>query len=262
VTIQRINGGRGHWYKIDGTKADGVTTLIGNGLPKPALTRWAAKSVAEHVADNLDAVAGMAPMGRDAIVDALKGVPWASARRAAVKGTEVHALAEKLSHGELVEVPEHLEGHVESCVAFLDDWQIRPVRTETVVGHRRWRYCGSFDGVWSLPDGRRVIGDYKTSGSGVYPEVALQMAAYRHAEVYLDENNREKPIADLGITDGVVVWLRSDGYDVYPVDTSEPVFKDFLHVAWVARTKDRMDNWLGGSLPAPAATLDTALETA
>jgi hypothetical protein len=262
VTIQRINGSRGHWYKIDGKKADGVTTLISNGLPKPALVRWAAKSVAEHVADNLDAVAGMAPMGRDAIVDALKGVPWASARRAAVKGTEVHQLAERLSHGEEVEVPEHLDGYVDSCLGFLDDWQVRPIRTETVVGSRRWRYCGSFDGVWSLPDGRHVIGDYKTSGSGIYPEVALQEAAYAHAEVYLDDTG-ERPMAELNITGALAVWLRPDGYDVYEVDISEAVFKDFLHVAWVARTSDRMKQWLSDALPRPTPTLDqNALEIA
>ncbi|NKV11056.1 hypothetical protein GS909_07910 [Rhodococcus hoagii] len=31
---------QGHWYKLDGEKADGVTTLLGNGIPKPALINW------------------------------------------------------------------------------------------------------------------------------------------------------------------------------------------------------------------------------
>jgi hypothetical protein len=249
VSIKRINGGRGsHSYRIDGKKADGVTTLIGGGMPKPALVNWAAKSVAEHVADNLDAVIGMRDMGRDSIINALKGTPWAQRDAAARRGTEVHKLADQLVHGNEVEVPEELAGHVQSCIKFLDDWQVRPVLTEFVVGHRRWRYCGTGDLVADIPNsvvaafgcGTRPIIDWKTSRSGIFAETALQMAAYRHAEVYVDDDGAEKPLADVGITGALGVWIRADGYDVYEVDTGERVFKDFCHVAWVARTAWRM----------------------
>jgi hypothetical protein len=233
MTIQRINYGRGHGYKIDGQKVDGVTTLIGDGLPKPALTRWAAKSVAEHVADNLDAVVGMKNMGRDAIVDALKGAPWAAASRAAAKGTEVHHLGERLIHGEEVEVPEHLAGYVDSYVRFLDEWKVEPLLVEAVVGNRKWRYAGSLDTV-SRIGGKVAIADIKTGASGIWPEAAYQMSAYRYAEVYMD-GRTEKPMADLGIECGYAIWCRSDGYDLIPVECGEDTFKDFLHIAWVAR---------------------------
>lgn len=263
MTIQRINGSRGHWYKIDGQKADGVTTLIGKGLPKPALPYWSAKAVAEYVAGNTDTVVDLVRTGRGTAVAALKQVPWSQRDEAARRGTEVHSLAEKLTHGEEVEVPELLAGHVQSCIKFLDEWQVKPVLTEFTVGHRRWRYCGTGDLIADLPEslvtafqcGTRPIIDYKTSRSGIFAETALQLSAYRHAELYLDADDTEQQVADLGITGGLAVWIRADGYDVYPVDTSEQVFKDFLHVAWVARTADRMKDSspIGEALALPKA---------
>lgn len=245
--IQRINAGKGHWYKLDGVKADGVTTLIGSGMPKPALPSWAARTVAEHVADNLDAVLGMKDMGRDAIVNALKGVPWSQARDAAIKGTDVHALAAKVITGDAVDVPEHLVGHVEGYVKFLDKHKVMPVLVEAVVANRKWRYCGSLDTVANI-DGEIAIADIKTSGSGIYAETSYQLAAYRHAEVYVDPiDGTEQPMASLGITRGYAIWCRSDGTDLIPVRCDERRFKDFLHVMWVARCAwaDKDDSPIG-----------------
>lgn len=240
MTLRRINHGRGHSYRIDGQKVDGVTTLIKDGLPKPALVNWAARSVAEHVADNLDAVLGMRDMGRDAIVAALKEAPWTSRNQAGARGTEVHVYAERLAAGEEVEVPDHIAGHVEACVAFLDEWKVRPVLTETVVGSRKWRYGGTLDLVADVTnpatgEEQRIIADWKTAASGIWPETAYQLSAYRYAEVYLDDAGEERPMADLGITGGLGIHIRADGYDAVPVRCDEAVFKAFLHIAWVAR---------------------------
>lgn len=232
--IKRINNGRGHWYKIDGRKADGVTSLLSDGLPKPALLPWGIKSVAEYAADHLDRLVEMQPMGREAIVAALKQAPYTDRDRAAKRGTEVHGLAEKLINGEEVDVPDELAGHVESYVRYLDEWKPTPVLVEATVASRRWGYCGTLDAVYDLPDGRRIIGDIKTSRSGIFPEIVLQLAAYRYAEVYLDGDD-EKPMADVGITHAQGIWVRADGYDVYDLPADEQAFNKFLHVATVAR---------------------------
>lgn len=237
MTLQRINSGRGHWYKLDGRKADGVTTLLGDGLRKKALEAWGIRSVAEYVADNLDAIIGMRSMGREAIVSALKQSPYTDRDKAANRGTQVHKLAEKLMRGEDVDldvVPE-LAGHVESYVRFLDEWKPVPVLTEAVVASRKWSYCGTLDLVADLPDGRRVLADIKTSRSGIFAETVLQLAAYRYAEVYLDADGDEKPMADLNITDALGIWVRADGYDVYPLPADEKQFNKFLHIAVGAR---------------------------
>ncbi len=257
MTITRRDYGKGHTYQVDGVKYDGVTTLISKGLPKPALMYWSARTVAEYVADNLDQVTGMAGMGRASIVAALKEVPWTQRDAAAAKGTEVHKLAEQLAAGVEVEVPEHLAGYVDSCVRFLDDYKVDPICVEAVVASRRWRYAGTADlfAELTLPSGEtvRAVADYKTAASGIWPDVALQLAAYRNAEVYLDPGGAEREIAPIGLSEtAYAVWLRSDGYDVYPVAADPEVFNVFNHLAYVARRcddkKGQIKTWLGEAL--------------
>lgn len=249
MSITRINRGKGHSYKIDGERADGVTTLIGDGLPKPALMNWGIKSVAEYAADHLDLLVEMAPMGREAIVAALKQSPYTDRDNAARRGTEVHTIAEQLIHGTAVPVPEEIAGHVESAVKFLNEWNPKPVLVEAVVASRKWRYCGTLDLVADMPNGERAILDYKTSRSGIFGEAALQMAAYMHADVYLDANGEEQPMPEIQSAYGV--WIRAEGYDVIPLDVGEETFKTFLHVATVARRSKGIRDLVGDALPAP-----------
>lgn len=244
MTIKRIDAGKGHRYTIDGSKADGVTTLIKKGLPSPALMYWSARCVAEYVADaDDDTLATLRSLGRNGMVNALKEAPWAKRDKAAVRGTEVHGIAEHLIKGEEVEVPEHLAGHVEAYVKFLDEWKPEPVLVEATVGHRKWRYAGTLDMVCKLPDGRTVLADIKTAASGIWPETAYQLAAYRHAEVYLDADGAEQPMPTVDA--GYAIWVRADGYDVIPVTCDERVFKDFLHIAWVARAAETNKQLIG-----------------
>jgi len=253
--IQRRNNGRNHWYLIDGKKAPGVTTLIKGGLPKPKLVPWAAKSVAEYVADHLDEVEAMRPMGREAIAAALKQKPFTDRDKAAVRGTHVHDLASRLIAGEEVEVPDGLAGYVDSYIRFLDEWQPKPVLVETVVGHTQWMYCGTLDIVVDLPDGRRPIVDIKTSNSGIWPEVVLQTAGYRYAEFYVDADKTEKPMAALDIDSALALWVRSDGYDVYELPADESAFETFLHVATVARWAETARDLIGEACDVPDYSL-------
>jgi hypothetical protein len=200
--LRRINTGWGHRYELDGRKVDGVTTLLKDGLPKPALVGWGIKSVAEYVADNLDSVYGMQPMGRNAIVQALKQAPYSQRDEAANRGTDVHALAEKLIHGEEVEVPDALRGHVDAYVKYLDEWKPEPVIVERPVGHRK--------------------------GVGA--------------------DGLEHPMADLGITDTRVIWVRSDGYDVIPIKADDDAFMTFKYVATVARAARGLKELVGAPI--------------
>lgn len=259
VSIQRINSGRGHYYKIDGVKADGVTTLIGDGTRKKALEAWGIRSVAEYAAEHLDRLVEMQPMGREAIVSALKQSPYTDRDQAANRGTEVHKLAEELLHGREVEVPAELRGHVDSYVRFLDEWQPEPIAVERVVASRKWSYCGTFDAVYRLRDGSVVISDIKTSRSGIYAETALQLAAYRFADVYVDVDGAEKPMADLGIGDvGHGLWVRGDDYAVLPIPVDESVYRAFLHVAYGARWMNANKAIVGDPISPPASHLDGA----
>src|SRR5690348_144937 len=107
AVTKRIDTARGHWYKLDGDKVDGVTTVIGNGVPKPALMPWAAREVATFAADNLEL---LGQLERDARIDLLKGAHYRDRDKAARRGTEVHRLAERLIKDEEIDVPEELVG--------------------------------------------------------------------------------------------------------------------------------------------------------
>lgn len=250
MTIKRRNYGRGHGYTIDGKKAIGVTTAIKNGLPNSALMYWSARRVAEYVADTDPAgLELLRRLGRDQMVTTLKGVPWAERDAAAGRGTEVHTIAEKLITGERVPVPDELAGHVRSCVHFMNEWKPRPLLVEKVVGSYQWGYAGTFDLIAELPDGKRVLFDYKTSGSGIWPETALQLAAYRYADAYVaDDQGTEIPMSEVGIDWCAAVWVRADGYDVIPLMCGEAQFKFFLHSLWIARNAEDMSGWVGEAI--------------
>lgn len=245
--IERVNRGRGHSYKIDGQPVQGVTTLISQGLAKPALPYWSARCVAEYVADaepeDLDV---LRRLGRDQMVQTLKGIPWAARDAAAIQGTAVHKIAEHLITGQPVEYPDELHGHVESAVAFMDTWGVMPLLTEVVVASQRWSYCGTLDAIVDLPGGRRVLLDYKTGRSGVFPEVGLQLAAYRFSDLFVHPHTGEvMDTESLEIDAGYAVWLRADGFDVYPIACGREQFTMFLHVAHVGRAVEGMADWVG-----------------
>lgn len=252
--------GRGHTYYLDGEWCPGVTTILSNGIPKGGLIGWASKIPADVVANALtvakdsegrtrvvadDLIAELrgwqetrtgkdvvkwsdhTPLPRAAVADALASLRFRDLDEAAGKGTEVHKLAERLAHGEEVEVPEHLAGHVRSYLAFLEEWQPYDALIERVVVNRRWRYMGKLDmiaRVDNLPEwlaerlGRSSgtgLFDVKTARSGIFAEVALQLEAYRRAETML-EGREEVPMPPIDFV--AAIHVRADGFDVYAFD--------------------------------------------
>lgn len=242
-----------HRYWLDGKPIPGVTSLIKGGLPAPALIYWSARCVAEYVADNDDKVEALRGMGRSSMVAALKEVPWTQRDTAAVRGTDVHTLAEKLVAGEEVDVPEPLAGYVEACVAFLDTWRVEPILTECSVAHREHWWAGRFDLIGRLPDGRVGCFDWKTTASGIYPETAFQLAAYSHAEFYVTDDDPDTEIPLPSVDFCAAVHLRQDGYDVIPVVATDEVYKQFRHIAHVSRIAKDMKSLVGQPVEAPAS---------
>lgn len=252
--IKRINCGSGHRYTIDGKSATGVTTAL-KVIDKPALMTWAAKQVAQRVVDMSGAQwTELMAQGAHAAFWDLARTPDRERNKAAVRGTHVHNFAEKIMRGEEVAVPEHLYGHVESCVAFMDEWRVQPVLVETVVGDYSYGYAGTLDLVADLPDGRRVLFDYKTSASGIWPETALQLSAYRWASHFIPASQDvELPMTEIGITDCMAVHVRSDGYTVHPLRADTQVFGAFLNALHLHRAMQTAKTWVGGAVT-PDAT--------
>lgn len=172
--IQR--SGSGHSYYLDGEHVPGVTTIIGNGVPKNGLIGWAANTVADVVVNALTVAknekgetrivadglveellewnatrgefaikVGNEKLPRLALAKILASIRYRDVDEAANKGTEVHGLAARLAAGEEIDVPELLEGHVSSYLRFLEEWDPTGALIERVVVNRRWRYMGKLD---------------------------------------------------------------------------------------------------------------------
>jgi hypothetical protein len=236
---------KSHRYKLDGEWVPGVTTIIKDAVPAPALMKWSAKAVAQYVAANRETVERLWTMGEQATTNALKEVPWAERDRAGVRGTDVHALAELYVQGKEIEVPDHLVGHVEACADFIDDWNIRPVLVEACVGSREHQYAGKLDLVADSNRAPRAIFDWKTAASGIFFETAFQCVGYGFAEFHGEDGN-ESPMTDLNIEAAFGVHLRADGYDVYPLRYGKDVFDEFValrcHAAVLKRAKGDWKN--------------------
>lgn len=267
MSLARRNCGSGHTYTLDGKRIPGVTTIIKNGYPAPGLIGWTGKVVAEWVADaDEQEIAAMRALGRDRMIAALRALPYADRGKAAERGRLVHDLAERLSLDQEIDyadIGEDLHGHADATLAFLDQWHPRPVLTEAVVGNTWVPYAGTLDMVADVPGHGRILLDYKTTDSGIWPETVLQLAAYRYADVVLTADGTELPMAELGIEHTWAVWIRSDGYDVIPLDTgpdrdTSEAFRTFRGAAYVAARVEAMRELIGPALPAPAAQQVTA----
>jgi hypothetical protein len=241
---RRVNRGRGHSYLLDGAPVDGVTTCLGEGYPKPGLIGWAFDTASQYAVDHWDELAELGPGSRLARIQKAR---YAARDEAAVRGTAVHELAQRLQAGEEIDVPEHLIGHVDAYLTFVHDWQPVELLVEAPVFSREFRYAGTVDLVADLADGRRWLLDWKTSKGEPYPEVALQLAAYRYSEFTLNGDNSETPMPRVDRCG--VVWLRADGYDLIPVDAGIDAFVAFGHVQQVAQFRaDPRERWIGSSV--------------
>lgn len=234
---------RSHSYFLDGKRVPGVTGILGNGIPKPALPRWAAKTVAEYVADNLHELDNWSRMGRDPLIAALKQVPWTARDEAAVRGTDVHDIAEQILNTGEADVPDHLAAHVEGYVEWLDQFAVEPILTEVPVANREHQYAGKPDFIGHI----RELGDdvwlldWKTS-KGVYGETALQTAAYANAEFYVNpgEWDDEHPLPHIDRIG--VVHITATGTELYDFGPPAAAFDLFLDALAVAKAKRTRDN--------------------
>jgi hypothetical protein len=107
---------------------------------------------------------------------------------------------------------------------FLLDWQPTYIEAEATVYNRTHGYAGTLDAIVEI-EGKKYVLDIKT-GKNVWPEAALQLAAYSHAEFFGRSDGREDPFPP--IHRGLVLHLRSDDYSLVPVQIDDTVFDFFL----------------------------------
>jgi hypothetical protein len=201
-----------------------VTGITGV-LDKPALPWAAAKETALWALHHRDDVANLGEQPwLDAATRAHRDV-WNSKRD---RGTNLHGHAEQLIRTGYTDAPAEQLALVESAADFLDRWDVQPVWTETSVYHDVYTYAGRLDLIAELGDGLAWLLDFKT-GSGVYPEMALQAAGYRFATHLVAETDAGTHDVDMPPVDRVgIVHVRPDGWDLHPITAGDAEFAAFL----------------------------------
>ena len=245
-----------------------VTTIIGV-LDKPALLYWAAEQTALAAIHQQATWRGMleddAPgcTHEDADCAAVKWLRDARLRKrpgvrsATELGEAVHAACESYAlTGTRPEVDDEVRPFLDQFDRWLQRFSPSYQAAELTVYHPDLGYAGTADAFLSI-DGVRYIADYKTSrkasSSGPYAEqVALQLAAYRHARFaaawrarryelwrrryYLlspSEQAMAVPVPE--VDTGLVIKLTPESCEAYPVRCDEPVFEAYLAVQDAAR---------------------------
>lgn len=263
VTTYRRRSGSGWTYTLDGVpRIKGVTTMMRGlgGPPESYFTEY----TAGHAVDNWDRLAELPPSAR---LKEIAGATKARFSAAAVRGTEVHGLAERLSKGETVDVPDHLRGHVESAIRFLDDYDVQPEHTEAAVFSRKHSYAGSADFFATARRPRAasriaILGDYKTNASGPWGSVAFQLAGYYFADFRLSgdggKDSVELPIPECD--EFWCVWLRADAYEVYPMQVDRDVHRQLLYIDQCRLADEQCRDYKLPALPAPETVRRVRLE--
>lgn len=237
-----------------------VTTILGT-LDKPALIPWAAKETAQAAVNAADSLAiRIAEDGEAETVKWLSGARFRRPRgqRSATElGTAVHAACEEYAlTGRRPDVDDEVVPFLDQFDDWLQKFSPSFEATEVTVYSPTWGYAGTLDAV-AVIDGVRFIVDYKTTRkttdakgnpTAPYPEqVALQLAAYRHAEYaavwrprrtyefrrryyLLGESERARAVPVPEVDTGLVLHLTPAHAVAYPIRCDAPVHDAFLHV--------------------------------
>lgn len=245
--------GGSRWYDWRGERFWSVTTIINGGTPKPALINWAKKFTAEYACDNIEKLNALLEpdadggVDRDGAVGWLKGAAFRDRDRAADLGSLIHATTEAHALGKpMPKWPKIAEPQMAAFLKFLDDCKPEYLASEASVYNRSERYAGTLDAIAKI-DGRTYLIDTKT-GKGVYPEVALQLAAYRYAEFIGLPDGDERAMYD--VDDCACLHLpKEGGYQLLQVRADEEVFQSFLYVREVFRWQEETSkNVIGGDI--------------
>lgn len=268
---------RGRIYTINGLNLWSVMTIIGNGLPKPAIAAWQSRTIAEFAVANHRQLETMLagvrvrrvegeqavyivsdPDAIDAAITWLKESPWRESKRKMDVGSAVHAEAEAYVLGVPRPEPDGIVApYLESFRHFLEDFEPEFLASEATVYSPAESYAGTLDAIVRI-GGRVLLLDYKT-GKDIYPDVALQLAAYANAEFVLLPDGSSEPM--FAIDGAAALHLREydpsipddRGYSVVPVDIGPAAWDAFRYVREVMRW---MEETSKGVLSQPMTTPD------
>ena len=195
----QITGNRGgvRAYQLPGSSEPywSVTGVLGNTVAKPALQGWYNKQGREAVTEVLSPTIGKLLTSKilDDSIEQAKKRPYKTSRESADVGTRAH----DLFHRHIVNARQRRTapgGYRIQATQFATDLHIvyesflefekshisKWLASEFAVYSSFFGYAGSVDALAMDNEGRYMVIDFKT-GSRLYPENALQVAAYANA---------------------------------------------------------------------------------
>ncbi|TXH46307.1 MAG: hypothetical protein E6Q97_29790 [Desulfurellales bacterium] len=199
-----------------------ITTLL-KQMDKPALPRWSAKMVAEHVAEFVTEIVPKQKIGWPMIqkylgdVEELKQIPWKYAEKRRDIGSNLHDIAEQVSGGVVVnpdvfadDLRPLVKSHLDFCTIQQPDFEAM----ETGCFNRAIGYACTLDTIVRLPKfgNVRAVMDYKT-GKDVYEEAVIQVNAQRVAEFIGLRDGTELPM--ISCEKNMVLLVQEAGWKLF-----------------------------------------------
>lgn len=244
-TARKTFNGREYFWK--GETFPSVTTIIRGGIPSWALENWKLNQVAERAVDMAGDLAAMIERDRDATLKFLKEAPRKKRDQAAGLGTMVHETVEAIIMGAPApRAPAGLPGeervridqHVRQFLLFEAELKPKFRASEATIFNRSCRYAGTLDAIADIA-GETWLIDVKTAASGVWPDAALQLAAYRAGEfVGLPDRETEQALPE--VHRGGVLHLQADSWSLIPVECGPIIFDHFCAAYAVWRWNQRI----------------------
>ena len=202
-------------------------------------------------ADDLDLIAAKGYFERYEKLKVINSLGLSAASR---RGNNVHTWAECLAYGIPPTLTAADEGHefFGTVDRIWSDLQPELFAAELPCFHRSLNgvgYGGTADGIFRI-NGKLWLVDWKSRGDdsdhAAYPEEAAQAGAYSHAEyIILDDPDPANPhgakrAAMPELDGGLIISIKSDSYEVYPIDLCKAMDHfAALHAWWVARRTER-----------------------
>lgn len=177
--------GKNHHYYADekGEKEyTGITSILGV-IAKPALIGWAARMAVEHIREYWSITNAPDEVAWNEVLEEAKSAHTKKKEAAGEHGTDTHALVEQYVNQCLtVANGKPIRWDVFEVEKFVD-WSFENVDhflfSERRMANKDLFIAGTADFAYVDKEGKKVMSDFKTSGSGIYYEMFLQAAAYQ-----------------------------------------------------------------------------------
>ncbi len=222
-----------HRYYFDGKPMTGVTTVLGV-IAKPALINWAAKMASEYMESK-----GLLAFGDGQefntekfkqICDDAKKAHTQKRDKAAEQGTDVHAVCEEIikdvieNSGGMIRSGKNNNKQVQHFLEWAIKNKVKFLESEKRVYDKDLFLAGTADLVCEI-DGKKYIGDIKTSSSIYGIEPFAQCAAYAK-------------MLDYDLDGTIIINLKKDGsfdeekdiYYRYNLETDWKFFESALSI--------------------------------